>query len=1374
MKSYNYLASKDINRENLVVNEDFLDDAANYLYKSSKGELDLTDPDEIYEEFQQRMRYHDVNEVSTISDLLYAQEADEESKAEMGRLFDVYDKSEMSTEDFVDKAVDYTTGIATAPSTWLGILTGGSGKVASIAGQSATKLLVRKTLKGALRAGITEGVIGAGQNVAQQGTRMELDPERDFSGKEFALTTAASAVPGVTFGGFNALRLGKKSQQADILKAQGEEAAEALDSVALTEAEKVIKNADSKKVKEVKDALGSLDKIVDAKKATKKETKLVRKTLKGALKDAQKATKKDAKLDPLDPESTAIGDQLFSDIAENIDPEFRLSFTPQEFKRMQAAFLEFSDVIPRTPGKRISEDFANAFSKNGIADDLYSEIMLKYNLNGKHVKHMMLSSVSDAARLLRAQRTINEKNILNIERIAKTATEAGENLGIDVGIKLQKEAIKESTIQNLKENLNGFERIRRSIMTSQPVTTLRNVFGGASRIGLDMFEEAVETSTTYFYNRLTPRVAGATPIKERSVFKSSEMIKYILDTPEADLIADLYRNIDKEGYERFFSSFIDAGVGTTKIAGGSPTKLESIGNIFNVFNKMSDNFFKKAAFSGELSRLVKQDTGKDLIEIIKEGKFNQINPKLFNQAMDKAFEMVYQKTPKADTGIFGQAARGWLKMDKEAGFVSGLLIPFPRFVINQIQFMYEHAPIVGAIPLERFGAGKNYVGRSVAKRIAQQASGFSMVGAFMALRNTQDPGTLWYNVEGIIGEEGTKDLRPFLGPMNLELYLADTALKMIKGEPQPDVVGISQDLIQTAVGSSMRAGSGLQLINEALPSIAGAFKGTEAEGTLKFKQIMGEIAGNYLNTYTLMMPLSVAKDLYSLTDEQLRLIPETGKEVSTWDIMFAKAGRSLGPFRSGLSRLGFDYEEIEPRFSIMRETPARKVNPIATMTSGLNISENATAVEKEANRLQIRPYQVYRRFRFGPADVKIRQEVSQRLTPVLDDLIKRDAYQKMTDKQKIVEFKTIAREEVRKTSSRVINELLIPPVKDFMDSNPGATPEMIKLEFGYTLNDIYKFKYENEVSSEVRALINEQLGAPSSKSDYSEYLMRGEAYKTKQFNSGGLVGGLIKPEEQIEDETTRQMVGLGLDLAPVTGEIRSAQAAVEDFEKGDYGMATLGALGAVPGVGMVARGAKTGVKAISKYADELWDVPTQKVTSADTSINQSKLPAGYTKLKKMGVFQPGQRVVDIGGGRFDNAVEDLAKQDVELQVYDPFNRTPDHNNVVKELVADGGADVAVSNNTLNVIKEPKNIKRVIQQAENAIKPGDKAYFTVYAGDKSGKGKTTSKGYQRNEPTSAYVSRVEEVFGEGNVQSKGDLITATKSNDMNRGGLMSRT
>jgi len=278
-----------------------------------------------------------------------------------------------------------------------------------------------------------------------------------------------------------------------------------------------------------------------------------------------------------------------------------------------------------------------------------------------------------------------------------------------------------------------------------------------------------------------------------------------------------------------------------------------------------------------------------------------------------------------------------------------------------------------------------------------------------------------------------------------------------------------------------------------------------------------------------------------------------------------------------------------------------------------------------------------------------------------------------------------------------------------------------------------------------------------------------------QFSEGGLVDdplALSETAEEMDPETRRQageeylkqMTELGLDLAPGTGEIRSAQGAVEDFEEGNYGMAALGALGAVPGVGMVARGAKAGVKAVSKYADDLWDVPTQKITSADTSINQNKLPAGYSKLKKLGVFKPGQRVVDIGGGRFDNAVEDLAKKDVELHVYDPFNRAPEHNQAVKELVADGGADIALSNNVLNVIEEPENIKRVIQQAENAIKPGDKAYFTVYVGNKSGKGSSTSKGFQRNEPTPAYVPRVEEVFGKGNVERKGDVIIATKNTD----------
>ena len=184
---------------------------------------------------------------------------------------------------------------------------------------------------------------------------------------------------------------------------------------------------------------------------------------------------------------------------------------------------------------------------------------------------------------------------------------------------------------------------------------------------------------------------------------------------------------------------------------------------------------------------------------------------------------------------------------------------------------------------------------------------------------------------------------------------------------------------------------------------------------------------------------------------------------------------------------------------------------------------------------------------------------------------------------------------------------------------------------------------------------------------------------------------------------------------------------------------------------------------VGATTEQLWSVPEQAYTSADTSINQSKLPSGYKQLRKLGVFKEGQVIIDIGGGRFDNAVDSVREQEgAEVLVYDPFNRDKEHNEAVVRRVADGGADVAVSNNTLNVIEEEANQRRVVQQAYNAIKSGKEAHFTVYEGDRTGTGRTTSKGFQHNKKTAEYLPLIESVFGPGNVSApKGGVITATK-------------
>ena len=178
----------------------------------------------------------------------------------------------------------------------------------------------------------------------------------------------------------------------------------------------------------------------------------------------------------------------------------------------------------------------------------------------------------------------------------------------------------------------------------------------------------------------------------------------------------------------------------------------------------------------------------------------------------------------------------------------------------------------------------------------------------------------------------------------------------------------------------------------------------------------------------------------------------------------------------------------------------------------------------------------------------------------------------------------------------------------------------------------------------------------------------------------------------------------------------------------------------------------------------LWSVPEQEITSAATSINVAKLPAAYNKLKKAGIFTKGMKMVDIGGGKFDNAVDMLKGEGVDLKVYDPFNRSAQHNKEVAQAVQGGQVDAAISNNVLNVIKEKENQLLVVEQAFDAVKGNGKAYFSVYEGSKSGTGKETKAGFQHNKKTAYYVSLVEDVFGKGNVEVKNNIITATKQAD----------
>jgi len=165
-----------------------------------------------------------------------------------------------------------------------------------------------------------------------------------------------------------------------------------------------------------------------------------------------------------------------------------------------------------------------------------------------------------------------------------------------------------------------------------------------------------------------------------------------------------------------------------------------------------------------------------------------------------------------------------------------------------------------------------------------------------------------------------------------------------------------------------------------------------------------------------------------------------------------------------------------------------------------------------------------------------------------------------------------------------------------------------------------------------------------------------------------------------------------------------------------------------------------------------WSPPDQEITSAATS--RAQVPAIHKRIP----WVDGQTNLDYGGGAHDLATEWLADPEnggvsVTNLVYDPFNRSPEHNDGVLARVQEmGGADTATLANVLNVIREPEARQEALERAKSLLKPGAPIHIGIYPGDGSGEGRLTSNSedperrtWQENRKLATYLPEVLEVF-----------------------------
>lgn len=169
----------------------------------------------------------------------------------------------------------------------------------------------------------------------------------------------------------------------------------------------------------------------------------------------------------------------------------------------------------------------------------------------------------------------------------------------------------------------------------------------------------------------------------------------------------------------------------------------------------------------------------------------------------------------------------------------------------------------------------------------------------------------------------------------------------------------------------------------------------------------------------------------------------------------------------------------------------------------------------------------------------------------------------------------------------------------------------------------------------------------------------------------------------------------------------------------------------------------------------------QPFTSKDTSINSSKLPVIY----KLVNFPKGSVVLDYGGGKFDNGIEYLESIGCKGYVYDPYNRDTAYNrSTVRAIRENGGADIVLNSNVLNVIQEEEARINVLKNIRKMCKPSGKVYITVYEGKGTGEGKQSKEdSYQLNRKTADYLEEIQRVFPDA--VRKGKLIIATPTGDV---------
>ena len=681
--------------------------------------------------------------------------------------------------------------------------------------------------------------------------------------------------------------------------------------------------------------------------------------------------------------------------------------------------------------ERITSRIARGLKENRIKTDGMLKIMKDHGITLDQFSAFYVADISEAAAKLGAQGRLSKAAS---DELKASLTQIDKSL-IDLGARTESAYVKIRELDSGYFNLTGVSNIitalnktRIGLMTVQAATTVRNTTNGLMRNYVYALENLGTGSINWSYGKFKQASAlGNKELKAAADYSVRTGIAQLKAGGKGILFDDMFFGMQSQETAILTKMLRDPRLGNSnqaqelfrelgdiaQLSGVETSPLLRAARFANTFNTMSDNMFKSAIFAREIDKMIAIDPDNilkkkginGLSDLLKKGKFEFVDEKSIARAMDEALDFTYQTGKfKGREGFFNKFADTFI--DGASSTFGSAVVPFPRYLINQFRFVYEHAPVFGMLNiggiLNKTGGGS----QAMAVRMGKQFSGFATLGAFFAMRvNMGDENTKFYEYKDPTSG-GVVSAKASLGPFMFPAYVADMLYRLGKpggylekewGLPtlhSNDRVASekinTREMVEALTGSQFRSGTGLDIIDGSIKLLLG--ETAEAKTLDRWEAGAAKFLGNYLSSFT--VGAGVIKDIYAQYDPAYVNVP-LNEDIEFLPYLFRQSTRSLPIPADGSDPLL--YSPLSPRESMQQPTksiPLRNVNPILKQLTGLTFEERRNYAEKELNRLQFDWVEIAPRKTLDPQlDNEAKKKLGEHIESVLSREVVSPDYQ---------------------------------------------------------------------------------------------------------------------------------------------------------------------------------------------------------------------------------------------------------------------------------------------------------------------------------------------------------------------------------------------